>query len=144
MAREEQHLSLLFIDIDYFKLYNDYYGHQAGDDCLKRVAGVFEHVARRPADLAACYGGEEFVILLPNTTRQGAAHIAEEIQETLRQLHIPHAQSAVSSSVTCSMGIACAIPNQAVSAETLVATADEAVYKAKAQGRNQIVVKVVT
>ena len=144
LAREQQHVSLIFIDIDYFKLYNDYYGHQAGDDCLKQVAHVFAQVARRPADLAARYGGEEFVTLLPNTDEHGAERVAKDIQEILRQLQIPHAQSTVSSSVTCSMGIACTIPNQAVSVDTFVAIADEALYLAKAQGRNQMVVKVFT
>ena len=143
-VREQHHISLIFIDLDHFKLYNDHYGHQAGDDCLKQVAQVFEQVARRPADVAARYGGEEFVILLPNTDEHGAEHVAKDIQETLRQLQIPHAQSPVSPSVTCSMGIVCTIPSQAVSAETFVAIADEAVYKAKAQGRNQCVVNVVT
>jgi diguanylate cyclase (GGDEF)-like protein len=143
-VREQQPLSLIFLDIDYFKLYNDHYGHQAGDECLKQVAQIFDHVARRPADLAARYGGEEFVILLPNTDEHGAQHLAEEIQEHLQQLAIPHEPSSVSSSVTCSMGIACTIPNQAISAETFVSTADEAVYQAKARGRNRIVVNAFT
>ncbi len=144
LGREQQSVSLIFIDIDHFKLYNDHYGHQAGDDCLKQVARVFERVAQRPADLAARYGGEEFVILLPNTDEHGAEHVAKEIREMLRQLQIPHESSSVSPFVTCSMGIACTIPTQAVSAETLVTIADEAVYTAKAQGRNQCVVNVVT
>jgi len=144
LAREQQPLSLIFLDIDYFKDYNDYYGHQAGDDCLKQVAHVFEQAARRPADLAARYGGEEFVILLPNTNQQGVEQVAQRVQDTLWQLHLPHARSTVSSSVTCSMGIVCTIPDQTVSADTCVAIADEAVYRAKAQGRNQFVVKVVS
>ncbi len=143
LAREQQYVSLIFIDIDYFKLYNDHYGHQAGDECLKRVAHVFEHVAKRPADLATRYGGEEFIIIMSNTDQHGAQHVAQDIQETLRQLHIPHARSTVSSFVTCSMGIACTIPNQACSTETFVGIADEALYLAKAQGRNQFVLKVV-
>ncbi len=144
LTREKNHLALIFIDLDHFKNYNDHYGHQAGDDCLKHVAHVFERVATRPSDVAARYGGEEFVILLPNTNLQGAEHIAEKIREALRQLNIPHAQSTVSSSVTCSMGIACIIPNQDFSADTFVAMADEALYLAKSQGRNQIVSKVAT
>jgi diguanylate cyclase (GGDEF)-like protein len=143
LAREQHPISLIFLDIDYFKLYNDHYGHQAGDECLKQVAQVFEHVARRPADLAARYGGEEFVILLPNTDERGAQHVTEEIQETLQQLQIPHELSAVSSYVTCSMGITCTIPTRTVSVERFVASADEAVYQAKTRGRNQIVLNVV-
>jgi diguanylate cyclase (GGDEF)-like protein len=144
LAREQQPLSLIFLDIDYFKLYNDHYGHQAGDECLKQVAQVFEHVARRPADLAARYGGEEFVILLPNTDERGAQHLAEEIQENLQQLAIPHGSSTASSYVTCSIGIACTTPTPAASVEIFVATADEAVYQAKNQGRNQTVLNVVS
>jgi diguanylate cyclase (GGDEF)-like protein len=143
LAREQQYISLIFIDIDFFKNFNDFYGHQAGDDCLKKVACVFEQATERPADLAARYGGEEFVILLPNTDEQGAQHIARDIREALLQIKIPHEQSTVSTYITCSMGIACTIPNQAFSAEKLVAIADEAVYKAKEQGRNQFVINAV-
>ena len=144
LAREQQPLSLIFLDIDHFKLFNDHYGHQAGDECLKQAAQVFEQVTRRPADLAARYGGEEFVILLPNTDEHGAEHVAEEIQESLRQLQIPHESSIVSSYITCSMGIACTIPNQTVSIEMFIATADEALYQAKTQGRNRWVLTVLS
>ncbi len=144
LTREQQPLSLIFLDIDHFKLYNDHYGHQAGDECLKQTARVFDRVAQRPADLAARYGGEEFVMLLPNTDEQGAEHIAKEIQKAIAQLRIPHEPSPVSSCVTCSMGIACMIPNQAVSVEKFIASADETMYRAKAQGRNQFVLNGVT
>jgi len=143
-AREQQPLSLIFLDIDYFKPYNDYYGHQAGDECLKQVAQIFNMVARRPADLAARYGGEEFVIFLPNTDEHGAQHLAEEIQENLQQLALPHETSTVSAYVTCSMGIVCTIPNRTFSVEQFVTTADEALYQAKDQGRNQWVVSMMT
>jgi diguanylate cyclase (GGDEF)-like protein len=143
-VRGQHYISLIFIDVDHFKLYNDHYGHQAGDDCLKQVAQVFAQVTQRPADLAARYGGEEFVILLPDTEPEGAEHVAKDIQKALQQLHIPHAQSSVSSSVTCSMGIACMIPSQTADVEAFVTIADNAVYQAKNRGRNQIVVDIVT
>lgn len=139
LTRERQPLALLFLDIDFFKAYNDYYGHQTGDDCLKRVAQVFHQSSRRPADVAARYGGEEFVMLLPNTDERGARHVASSIQGALQQLHILHARSSVSSAVTCSIGIACMIPEPAVTMEQFVASADDALYQAKARGRNQIV-----
>lgn len=139
LMRERQHLALIFLDIDFFKAYNDYYGHPAGDDCLKRVARVFQQSARRPADVAARYGGEEFVMLLPNTGERGAQHVAGDMQDALQQLHIPHARSSVSSAVTCSIGIACMIPEPVVTVEQFIASADEALYQAKARGRNRIV-----
>ncbi|MFA9202275.1 MAG: diguanylate cyclase domain-containing protein, partial [Candidatus Nanopelagicaceae bacterium] len=104
LAREQQPLSLILCDIDYFKAYNDTYGHQQGDRCLKQVAQILQQSTRRPADLVARYGGEEFAIILPNTDLQGALFIAKNIKQELAQKQLPHSQSSVSQYVTCSMG----------------------------------------
>ncbi len=141
LAREKKYLSLIFIDIDHFKLYNDYYGHQAGDKCLKQLARVFDNAAKRPADLAARYGGEEFTIILPDTDEAGAKHIAGTIKKAISNLNIAHSKSKVRSIITCSMGIVSAIPEQGISLEKFVALADKALYCAKSQGRNRIVIK---
>ncbi|MUG92038.1 diguanylate cyclase [Scytonema sp. UIC 10036] len=136
LRREETYLALILCDIDYFKYYNDRYGHQAGDMCLKQVAQALANNSRRPADLVARYGGEEFVILLPNTDLNGAAHVAQKMQTEIAALAIPHESSLVSEFVTISMGIACVVPTIENSPENLVAAADEALYIAKAKGRN--------
>ena len=140
MSREKKCMSLIFIDIDHFKLYNDFYGHPAGDECLKQVALLFDHATQRPADLAARYGGEEFVILLPNTDTSGAEHIAEKMQKSLSELEISHELSAVSPLLTCSMGIACCRASQSLSVESFIDMADAALYQAKKQGRNRFIV----
>lgn len=137
LAREKAPISLILCDIDYFKPYNDRYGHQAGDDCLKQVAQAIKSVLKRPADLVARYGGEEFVVILPNTSAEGATQIAESIQMDLEMLEIPHAQSEVSSYVTVSLGISSQVPNPDFSVEFLIAAADKALYAAKKQGRNR-------
>jgi len=140
MRRKKGCISLLFIDIDEFKLHNDFYGHQAGDECLKQVARIFDQASQRPADLAARYGGEEFVILLPDTDKSGAEYIAKQIQKSLRELEMPHARSTVSSMITCSMGIAwCMVSDPAFSPELFIGMADEAMYQAKIQGRNRFI-----
>jgi len=142
MRREKGCMSLIFIDIDNFKLYNDFYGHQAGDECLKQVARLFDQASHRPADLAARYGGEEFVVLLPNTDKSGAEYIATQIQKSLRELEMPHERSTVSSMLTCSMGIAwCMVSDPAFSPELFIGMADEAMYQAKTQGRNKFIVR---
>ncbi len=141
LRREKLPLSLILCDVDYFKRYNDTYGHPAGDECLRQVAQVLRHSVRRPADLVARYGGEEFVVTLPNTSAEGAIHIATEIQKKVQQLQIPHAQSTVSHYVTLSFGIASLVPQPLTSPETLINLADHALYEAKRQGRNQIVLK---
>ncbi|MCF7914316.1 MAG: diguanylate cyclase [Spirochaetaceae bacterium] len=140
LGREKQPLSLLFLDIDFFKPYNDHYGHQAGDDCLRIMGGILENVTRRPADIAARYGGEEFVVLLPNTPSEGARQIALEIQNNLAQKEIPHEKSEASPYLTCSIGVATTVPGNEFSADSLVDEADKAMYEAKKQGRNRIVV----
>jgi len=137
LAREQQPLSLIFCDIDYFKLYNDTYGHQVGDECLRRVAQVMEETVYRPADLVARYGGEEFAIILPNTSLQGAAHVTESILAALKAVAIPHAKSITSSQVTLSYGVASMIPCCKLSPTTLVEIADQLLYQAKQTGRDR-------
>ncbi|MBU1646959.1 MAG: diguanylate cyclase [Gammaproteobacteria bacterium] len=132
-------LSLLIIDIDHFKLYNDHYGHLGGDECLRAVGRVLAGVARRPTDIAARYGGEEFAILLPDTAADGAYGIAEAIQGEMARLRLPHAASPTSQRVTVCIGIASCSAAQCDSAQ-LVAAADEALYRAKHRGRNRIAV----
>lgn len=136
--REQQSLSLILIDIDYFKLYNDHYGHQAGDHCLIEVAQTAEKQIKRPADLFARYGGEEFVVILPNTDMTGAIAVAELIQQSIHELKIPHAASKVSPNVTISLGIASLIPSDDISPEAIIAIADHNLYQAKQQGRDRL------
>ncbi|MDP8965409.1 MAG: PleD family two-component system response regulator [Cyanobacteriota bacterium] len=136
MAREKLPLSLILCDIDFFKRYNDTYGHQAGDACLRRVADSLRFCARRSVDLVARYGGEEFAVILPNTTAGGAFLVAEEIRTVVNTLKIDHAQSAVSQHVTLSLGVACMHPTHNTAPSIVVAAADAALYQAKAAGRN--------
>lgn len=136
MAREQLPLSLILCDIDFFKRYNDTYGHQAGDDCLCKVANALSFCVKRPIDLVARYGGEEFAVILPNTTVVGASQVAQEIRAVINTLGIPHVQSLVSPHVTLSLGIACTQPKHDTSPTMLIATADAALYEAKAAGRN--------
>ena len=144
MAREKLPLSLILCDIDFFKKYNDTYGHQAGDACLRQVADALRFCARRSVDLVARYGGEEFVVILPNTTVSVAAQIAEEMRSVVNALQIPHVQSAVSEHVTLSLGIACLTPTLNTSPAMLIAAADAALYQAKAAGRNRWFTQVPT
>lgn len=136
--RDRQPLSLVMVDIDHFKLYNDHYGHQGGDDCLRQVAAIIGQVARRPADIAARYGGEEFVMVLPETPIEGAIRIAEEAAASVRALQLPHAKSLVAPHVTVSMGVACVVPNRETEMKELVERADKALYAAKRQGRDRV------
>ncbi len=142
MTRENLPLSLILCDIDFFKRYNDTYGHQAGDDCLRRVADALRFCAKRSIDLVARYGGEEFAVILPNTTTAGAVQVAEEIRLVVNSLNIPHKRSDVSPHLTLSLGIACAEPTPQLSPSTLIAAADAALYKAKAAGRDTTFPKI--
>jgi len=137
LTREKLPLALILIDIDWFKPYNDHYGHQAGDDCLRQVARAIAQVLKRPADLLARYGGEEFVILLPNTDTSGAVEVAERIQQTISNLAILHPLSTISPYVTTSLGITSMIPTADISPESLISQADQALYLAKNQGRDR-------
>jgi len=136
--RNQTPISLLMMDIDYFKAFNDHYGHLAGDDCLKNVAAKIAEVVRRPYDLAARYGGEEFVILLPDTNSEGAISIARRVQEKIKALNQPHAYSSVADHVTLSIGIATIMPDDSVVSPDLIKYADDMLYEAKNSGRNQI------
>ncbi|MDX2243959.1 MAG: PleD family two-component system response regulator [Leptolyngbyaceae cyanobacterium bins.302] len=136
LRREQALLSLILCDIDFFKAYNDRYGHLAGDDCLKQVAQAIQQSVHRPADLVARYGGEEFVVILPNTSIKGAAVVAAQMQTAIAELQILHAGSTISPFVTLSIGIACTIPELHKTPESLILIADQALYSAKASGRN--------
>ncbi|MGB7443687.1 MAG: PleD family two-component system response regulator [Coleofasciculaceae cyanobacterium] len=137
MTRENLPLSLILCDIDFFKKYNDTYGHQGGDACLRRVADALRFCAKRSVDLVARYGGEEFAVILPNTTVEGAYQVAEEVRQVVNTLNINHAASEVSNHVTLSLGVACFYPTPATSPSMLIAEADKALYQAKATGRNR-------
>jgi diguanylate cyclase (GGDEF)-like protein len=137
MSREKSSLSLILCDVDFFKRYNDTYGHQAGDSCLQKVAQAMSQAIKRPSDLVARYGGEEFVVILPNTSVEGAIVVAEEIRSQLKILAILHSASDVSKYVTISLGIATIIPVVDIQAKFLIKTADEALYRAKKEGRNR-------
>jgi diguanylate cyclase (GGDEF)-like protein len=136
-ARQQEPLALLLIDIDHFKLYNDHYGHLAGDACLRRVAQLLAACVRRAGELVARYGGEEFVLLLPGTDREHARLVAQHCMDALAQEHIPHASSLTAEHVTLSIGIAYTIPDADRKADTLVNAADTALYRAKNAGRQQ-------
>lgn len=139
MTRDKQPLSLILCDIDFFKLYNDTYGHQGGDECLKAVAEILARNARRGGDLAARYGGEEFAVILPRTDAKGAMQVAQLIHSDLKARAIPHAGSNVSKFVTISMGVAIAVSDPELSIEELIGEADRALYQAKLEGRDRIV-----
>ncbi|MDX2254729.1 MAG: PleD family two-component system response regulator [Pseudanabaenaceae cyanobacterium bins.39] len=136
--REQQPLSLVLCDIDFFKNYNDNYGHQAGDDCLRQVAQAISSATNRPADLVARYGGEEFAIVLPNTDEEGAMNVAIRANNIVQALKLPHEHSQVASYITISCGVATLIPTQSMQVSQLVKSADLALYNAKANGRNNI------
>ncbi len=136
-ARSRQPLSLILLDVDHFKSYNDHYGHQAGDECLRTVAAVLADRVKRTGDLVARYGGEEFVCLLPETEEEGAMQVAERLRSAVAESAIPHAHSSVASHVTISLGVATVIPNVEVAPATLTQTADQLLYQAKRGGRNR-------
>ncbi|MBR0783961.1 sensor domain-containing diguanylate cyclase [Bradyrhizobium iriomotense] len=138
--RDGTQLSLLLIDVDHFKKFNDHYGHLAGDGCLRALSRILSAHARRPADLAARYGGEEFALLLPNTGPDGCAELAEAIRRALHDLAMLHAQNPPSRLVTVSMGAAASFPSEtSADSSTLVAAADRALYTAKDSGRDRLV-----
>ena len=139
--REGQTLEIVFVDIDDFKVYNDLYGHQAGDDCLKKVAETIARCAKRPFDFTARYGGEEFVLLLYGPPGDYARSLPEQIRRDVLELAIPHEGSRVANVVTVSVGVAAAAPRSGRSLTGAIQIADEALYQAKQEGRNRVVFK---
>jgi diguanylate cyclase (GGDEF)-like protein len=130
-------LSLLLIDVDYFKRYNDLHGHQAGDDCLRRIAQALRVALDRPADVLVRYGGEEFACILPDTDAAGALAVAQRLEQCIRAQAIPHGDSIVEGHVTASVGAATRPAGAEVSMAALLASADGQLYRAKAQGRGR-------
>ncbi|HXO42707.1 MAG TPA: diguanylate cyclase, partial [Thermoanaerobaculia bacterium] len=137
-ARGRSEISLVMIDVDYFKRYNDSLGHLSGDECLRQVAMALRSGASRPADLVARYGGEEFAVLLPETAAPAAAVIAENLRQLIQKLAIAHPDSPVAPCVTISAGVMGLVPAAGAAPADLVAAADEALYRAKQNGRNQV------
>jgi diguanylate cyclase (GGDEF)-like protein len=138
-VRGNKPISLLLADIDYFKKYNDGYGHQAGDDCLKKVAKSLSDRVNRPGDLVARYGGEEFVVIMGDTSIDFAVKLAEKLRSSVAQMKIRHAYSDVADFVTFSIGAATLVPVPGLSFEKLINAADKALYRAKENGRNMVV-----
>ncbi len=134
--RHGRPLSLVMIDVDHFKPFNDHYGHGQGDDCLRYVARVLSTSCRRSGDLLARYGGEEFVALLPDTTAEQAARTAEELRKAVQSLGIAHRYSSSADMVTTSLGVATVVPSKRSTADQLMEEADKALYLAKRAGRN--------
>ena len=136
--REQKEFSVIMIDIDFFKLYNDSHGHLEGDECLKKVAAALQRGIHRPADLLVRYGGEEFLALLPDTGHEGAFSVAMTMKEMVAVAQLQHGSSTVSPHVTVSIGIATVRPGEDMPVERLIAAADLALYRAKQEGRNRI------
>jgi diguanylate cyclase (GGDEF)-like protein len=136
--RNKYPLSVIMIDIDHFKSYNDTYGHERGDECLKKVALAMQKTLRRPSDFCARYGGEEFITVLPDTAQEGALFIAEEIRAAVRNLGIEHEKSSAAGTVSISLGVATAENNLSISYEDLIRQSDKALYLAKENGRNRV------
>jgi diguanylate cyclase (GGDEF)-like protein len=139
MLSDRTPLALILGDVDYFKNYNDAFGHLAGDDCLRQVALTIDRILKRPTDLVARFGGEEFAVILPQTSAAGAMKVAELIQSEIANMKIPHARSLVSDYVTLSIGIVSIIPTENRLPRELIDEADQALYIAKQQGRNRII-----
>lgn len=136
--REQQPVSLVFVDVDHFKPYNDTYGHLEGDNALREVGKTLKAQVRRPADLAARYGGEEFVLLLPNTDEEGAMAVARDVRDAIDALQIPHRSSKAGKHLSVSIGLSTLVPGSDNSISTLIDQADEGVYAAKRAGRHRI------
>lgn len=138
MGRENLPIAVIMCDVDFFKKYNDHYGHQAGDECLRKVAEGISSCVMRGGDLCARYGGEEFAVILPNTTPEGARSVAERIRERIESLNIPHEKSEAVPHVTLSLGLACITPKLELAPKQLIEAADQALYLSKASGRNRV------
>ena len=137
-SRDELPLALIMLDVDHFKLYNDTYGHQMGDECLRKIGGILAQSVRRPSDLVARYGGEEFALILPSIDLAGAETVAARIRDGIAKLAIAHS-SGEGGQVTVSIGIATVFPKNGRNQESLLLSADNALYRAKRSGRNRIV-----
>jgi diguanylate cyclase (GGDEF)-like protein len=133
-------LSLIMIDTDFFKPFNDAYGHQRGDDCLKLIAGTIRNALNRPGDIVARYGGDEFLVLIPGTNAEGAAEMAEAMRARVEAMEIAHEGSPGDKVVTISLGAVTAYPTRGFSSGELIAAADEALYQAKDEGRNRLII----
>lgn len=140
--RSESNLAILLIDVDFFKPFNDFYGHQVGDDCLQKIAQTLDKTVGRVGDFVARYGGEEFVIILPNADNEQAKDFAEKVRLSIANLKIPHEKSSVEKVVTLSIGVASVIPGSLdfEEADILLRDADRALYQAKSSGRNRVIV----
>lgn len=136
--REKTPLSLIMLDIDYFKMFNDTYGHLKGDDCLKKVASIIRNTLRRPRDFAARYGGEEFTVILPNTDEAGAHCVAEALRANIAGAGIEHKSSRCKNYVTLSIGVITKLPEQEATPDELISAADTALYHSKNTGRNRV------
>ena len=141
LKREKGELSLILCDVDYFKNYNDTYGHLKGDQCLRLIAQTINSTIHRPSDMVARYGGDEFVLLLPNTTLDGAQHLAEEILNRIYQLQIRHEESPLTDHVTITVGAGTGFPNDDLPEDKFIWLADKALYEAKRRGRNCVIGK---
>ncbi len=137
-VRTGEPLSLIMCDIDYFKYYNDTYGHLKGDECLRQVAEALKNAVNRAGDLVARFGGEEFIVVLPETDLEGAVKVAEVLRDKVASLKIEHEKSLVSNYLTISLGVATAIPSREDAAMELISSADAALYQAKKEGRNRV------
>lgn len=143
-ARKKTNISLVMMDVDHFKNYNDSYGHIEGDTCLRRVAGAVGAVVNRPCDVIARYGGEEFIVVLPDTDFSGSNVVAEKMRMSVEGLEIPHSSSAISDHVTISLGAASTIPNHEMDPNVLVKLVDNCLYQAKRAGRNRVYTEILT
>lgn len=138
LSRSGNVLSLIMLDVDYFKKYNDAYGHVSGDDCLRGLAQVIRETVKRPSDVAARYGGEEFACILPETDHQGALKLAEEMRTAVEKLDFPHSESEIADHVTVSVGVLTVYCDKADLPQQIVETCDELLYQAKKLGRNRV------
>ncbi|MFH1090997.1 MAG: sensor domain-containing diguanylate cyclase [Pseudomonadota bacterium] len=141
LRRAKNPLALIMGDIDFFKSYNDTYGHQMGDECLKAVARTLSQCIQRPGDLVARYGGEEYTVILSNTSLEGAVHVAENMRRQIEELEILHKSSSISRYVTLSLGVSAMVPDLESNPNDLLEVVDKALYQAKDQGRNRVVAK---
>ena len=138
LQRTKDFMSLIMCDVDFFKLFNDTYGHQGGDDCLKSVTQALQETAQRGADFVARYGGEEFAVIMPATDEKSAVYVAEKIRKAVERMAIAHSKSSVAPCVTLSLGVATVVPDDQGTPELLIKCADEALYLAKSSGRNRV------